>query len=239
MLVEKFEFIKIKMKKKHTTFLALVFLGIVKLSAQSLGGILPSPNAVIDSSRLPLVLLKLPATSNPSDPIPDSPKITADMAVISNGYNVMNHVADPPNAYSGKIGIEKRGSYSQMIFVQQKSYSLETRDSLGNNNNVSLLGMPKDNDWVLYGPFDDHTLMRNVLTYQLARDMGAWAPRTRYCEVQFYNQAGTPDYRGLYVMVEKIKKDNKRVDISTLDPDDNAGDSLTGGYIFAIDYNQY
>jgi hypothetical protein len=38
------------------------------------------------------------------------------------------------------------------------------------------------------------------------------------------------------VLTEKIKSDDNRLDIAKLDPDDNAGDSLSGGYIFAIDY---
>ena len=38
-------------------------------------------------------------------------------------------------------------------------------------------------------------------------------------------------------MMEKIKRDKKRVEISKLDSNDNAGDSLTGGYIFAVDKN--
>ena len=35
--------------------------------------------------------------------------------------------------------------------------------------------------------------------------------------------------------MEKIKRDNDRVDIAKLDFDDLAGDSLTGGYIIKID----
>jgi hypothetical protein len=46
------------------------------------------------------------------------------------------------------------------------------------------------------------------------------------------------EYQGIYTLVEKIKRDKHRVDIAKLDPDDNAGDSLTGGYIFKIDNNK-
>ena len=35
--------------------------------------------------------------------------------------------------------------------------------------------------------------------------------------------------------MEKIKRDNNRVDIAKLDSDDIAGDSLTGGYIVKVD----
>jgi hypothetical protein len=41
---------------------------------------------------------------------------------------------------------------------------------------------------------------------------------------------------GIFVLSEKIKQDKNRLDIAKLDADDNAGDSLSGGYIFSIDY---
>ncbi len=192
---------------------------------------------VLDSTTLPIVAMKLPFLWPPWDPIPDTPKVTVDMGIVNNGYNVMNHITDPKNGYLGKIGIEKRGSISQAFWYLQKSYGFETRDTLGNNVNAVILGMPKEHDWVLYGPYDDHSLMRNVIIYSLGRDMGYWTPRTKFCEVQFYNWAWTPDYRGVYVMMEKIKRDNNRVNIPKLDLNDNAGDSLTGGYIFAVDKN--
>ena len=228
------------MKKIRFLFLCVLLGGAISLFAQSPvnNEKNPVPSAVtIDSSNLPLVLMKLPFLWPTWDPIPDTPKVTVDMGVIDNGYNAINHVADPKNVYLGKIGIEKRGSISQAFWYSQKSYGFETRDTLGNNLDAVLLNMPKEHDWVLYAPFDDHTLMRNVVTYELAREMGYYAPRTKFCEVQFYDWAWTPDYRGLYVMMEKIKRDKNRVNISKLDANDNSGDSLTGGYIFAVDKN--
>ncbi len=192
---------------------------------------------ILDSTNLPIVALKLPFLWPPWDPIPDTPKVTVDMGIIDNGYNAINHITDSINDYLGKIGIEKRGSISQAFWYLQKSYGLETRDTLGNDLNVSILGMPSEHDWILYAPFDDHSFMRNVLVYQLGREMGYWTPRTKFCEVQFYDWAWQPDYRGLYVMMEKIKRDKNRVDISKLDTNENSGDNLTGGYIFAVDKN--
>lgn len=191
----------------------------------------------LDSTRLPIVALKLPFLLPPWDPIPDTPKVTVGMGIINYGYNVMNHITDPVNQYKGNIGIEKRGSISQAFWYLQKSYGFETRDISGNDSNAVLLGMPLENDWILYAPFDDRSLMRNVLIYQLGRDMGYYTPRSKYCEVQFYNYLWQPDYRGVYVMMEKIKRDNNRVNISKLTPTDNTGDAVTGGYIFAIDRN--
>ncbi len=192
---------------------------------------------VLDSTKLPIVAMKLPFLQPANDPIPDTPKVSVGMAIIDNGYNVMNHITDPQNGYKGMIGIEKRGSISQLSWYQQKSYGFETRDIGGADSDAVILGMPKEHDWVLYGPFDDESFMRNALVYQLGREMGHYAPRTKFCEVQFYDWLWQPDYRGVYVMMEKIKRDKNRVDIAKLKPTDNAGDSLTGGYIFAVDKN--
>jgi hypothetical protein len=192
---------------------------------------------VLDSTKLPIVAMKLPFLVPSWDPIPDTPKVSVKMAIINNGYNVMNHITDPQNGYKGTIGIEKRGSISQAFWYQQKSYGFETRDINNLDSDAVILGMPKEHDWVLYGPFDDESFMRNVLVYQLGSEMGHYTPRTKFCEVQFYDWLWQPDYRGVYVMMEKIKRDNNRVNIAKLKPTDNAGDSLTGGYIFAVDKN--
>ncbi len=173
-------------------------------------------------SDIPLMLINTQGQS-----IVDEPKITALMQVINNRDKV-NSIYDTSFEYDGYIGIEIRGNTSQMF--DKKSYSLETRTDSGTNNNVSLLGMPEENDWVLHGPYSDKSLMRNALAYHLGNTQGRWSPRTRFCEV-FINK----DYRGVYLLTEKIKRDKNRVDIAKLLPGDNAGDELTGGYILRID----
>ena len=160
--------------------------------------------------------------------IPDQPKITATMQIIDNGQSELNFYNDAPNNYDGWIGIERRGSTSQ--WFPKKPYTIETRDQFGFERNVSLLGMPVENDWILQNPYSDKSLMRNYLVYNLAREMGLYCTRTRYCEVWLNNQ-----YQGVYVFMEQIKWDKNRVNIDHMHLDDNAGDSLTGGYIIKID----
>jgi hypothetical protein len=180
---------------------------------------------VLISSNLPVVLV----TTSPGQTIMDEPKITANMKIVHYDPVLRNNVTDIANNYNGLVGIEIRGSYSASL--PQKPYGLETRDSAGNNLNIKILGMPAENDWVLLANYNDKTFLRNSLPYKLFREMGHYGPRTRYCELVING-----DYQGIYIMGEKIKQDNKRVDIAKLDPDDNAGDSLTGGYIFKTDY---
>jgi hypothetical protein len=181
------------------------------------------PPLIFTTSNLPIVVINTNGQT-----IVDDPRIVCDMGIIDNGYGVMNSISDPFNDYNGKISIEYRGSSSQTF--PKKPYALETQDSIGNNNNVSLLGMPVENDWILYAPYSDKALMRNFLTFDLGRKMGHYAPRTVYCELVING-----DYKGIYILMEKIKRDKDRVDIAKLDADDLAGDSLTGGYIIKVD----
>lgn len=177
------------------------------------------------SSALPVVVINTTA----GEEIPDEPKIPADMKIIHNGGGRMNNVTDSGNIYSGSVGIEIRGRYSASL--PQKPYGFETRDDAGNNLNVEILGMPEENDWVLTANFNDKTFLRNLLAFELFRKMGHYAPRTVYCEVVLNGQ-----YQGIYLLGEKIKQDKNRVDIGKLNPFDNSGDDLTGGYIFVNDY---
>ncbi|MBN1560630.1 CotH kinase family protein [candidate division KSB1 bacterium] len=175
------------------------------------------------SSNLPIIFI-----DTHGQVIVDDPRIVADMGIIYNGPGERNNVDDLFNHYNGKIGIELRGTTSQNY--PKKPYRIETIDANGENNNVSLFGMPRENDWVLQNPYYDKSLMRNIISYNLSNEMGHYAPRTQPVEVFLNN-----DYQGVYVLMEKIKRDKNRVDIAELDADDVAGDSLTGGYIIKID----
>jgi hypothetical protein len=175
------------------------------------------------SSNLPIVVI----TTEGGAEIPNEPKIRAHMGIIHNGEGVRNTITDPYNNYDGVIGIEIRGNASASF--PKKPYGFETRDSTGANLNVPLLGMPRENDWILRAAFIDKTLMRDHLAYYLSRRSGRWASRTRHCEVVLNGV-----YQGVYILTEKIKPDNNRLDIARMDADDSAGDSLTGGYIYEI-----
>lgn len=176
------------------------------------------------SSNLPIIVIN---TNNQT--IPDEPKIIADMGVIFNGVGNRNYLTDPFNHYNGKIAIEVRGSSSQMF--PKKSYGFEAVNASGIEIDTGFFGFPKESDWILSANYSDKSLLNNALAYALHGSMsGQWAPRTQMVEVIING-----DYKGVYVFMEKIKRDNNRVDIAKLNTWENAGDSLTGGYIIKID----
>jgi hypothetical protein len=176
------------------------------------------------SSSLPILVI----TTDGGAPIYDEPKTAAHLGIIWNGDGAVNSTGDPFNHFDGKIGIEIRGSSSQGF--PKKNYAFETQNPDGSALNVSLLDFPKENDWVLYGPYSDKSLMRNALAYIMASWMMEYAPRVRFCEVVLNG-----DYIGLYMVTEKIKRDKNRVDISEINPNESEGDNLTGGYILKFD----
>jgi CotH kinase protein len=175
------------------------------------------------SSNLPIIVINTNGQA-----IVDDPKITADMGIIYNGPGVRNHIGDTYNNFNGKIGIEFHGSSQQMF--PKKPYGIEIHDATGNSIDAVLLGMPKKDDWVLLAAYDDKSLMRDALAYKLGRDQGRYASRTRFCEVVLNGE-----YVGIYILVEKVKRDKNRVNIAKLDPTSVSGDALTGGYIVKID----
>ena len=178
---------------------------------------------VFTSSDLPVISINTHGLE-----IVDDPKIMADMGIIDNGAGVRNHLSDPFNQYNGKIGIEIRGQSSQMF--PMKSYSIELWDNAGSSINRSIFGLPSESDWVLYAPYNDKTLMHNFLAYTLARNMGHWAANCHYVELVVNG-----NYKGIYVFMEKLKRNSGRVNISKMNASDISGDAVTGGYIFSID----
>ena len=174
-------------------------------------------------SNLPLIVIETGGQT-----IIDDPKTDARLKVIDNEPGSMNNQFQQGTDYEGNMGIEIRGQSSQMF--PKKSYSIELRSENGSDTSAALLGMPAEEDWVLYAPYSDKTMLRNALTFQLGSRMGGWQPRYRFCELYLNG-----DYNGIYVLTESIKRDSNRVDISKLKPDEISGDDLTGGYIVKVD----
>ena len=112
------------------------------------------------------------------------------------------HVRAP--GYSGPASIELRGNFTRTL--PKKPYALELQDVEGENSDAPLLGLPADDDWVLYAAYNDRTLMRNALAYGVSRSIGRYAPRTRFVELRIRGRS-----RGVYVLTEKLKLHPRRV----------------------------
>jgi subtilisin-like proprotein convertase family protein len=184
-----------------------------------------APTPTIVNTNIPLVVIQ----SNGNN-ISQGPKVLANMKIIDNGIGNLNNIADIGNVYSGNIGVRIRGSFSASL--PQKPYSVELYGNTTNiDTSISLLGMPAESDWILQATYNDRSFVRNKLMYHIWDEMGHYATRSRYCEVIVDNE-----YMGVYLLMEKIKRDDDRISISKLQPSDTTGDQLTGGYIISHDY---
>lgn len=147
-------------------------------------------------------------------------------------------VLDVPD-FAGRGGMRVRGQTSSGF--AKKQYSFETWDTEGNDKDVSIFGMPSESDWIIHAPYSDKTLMRNKIVYDCSRELGYPAVRSRFCELFFNSNGGNvsmADYRGVYVFMEKIKRNEDRVKIKRLEPCDTAAPAITGGYVFKKDKGQ-
>ena len=179
---------------------------------------------VLTESNLPIIEIN----SN-GEEITDEGRVEASMKIYFKEDGSTNSINDVPNNFDGTIGIKLRGQTSLFLF-DKKSYSLETKNEAGQDSTYNLLGMPKEKDWVLHGPFSDKSLMRNALLYTMADDILAYSPRVQMVEIIVNN-----DYKGVYLFTEKIKRDDSRVDIAKLRDEDIDGLEVTGGYILKFD----
>lgn len=184
----------------------------------------PSPAAPVTftSSNLPIVFV------NTNNQTISTNSILVTIGIVDNGGASRNHVTDSWNHFSGKAEFHFRGS-SSLIF-EKKSFKIDLVTDAGLPNNVSLLGMPAESDWVLTASYSDKTFIRNPLTMHLFRQMGHYGARSRYVELVINNE-----YQGLYILTEKPKRNFQRVDVARITSIDNTFPNITGGYIIQID----
>lgn len=91
-------------------------------------------------------------------------------------------------------GVKDSGKYSYKIKLSEKA---------------DLLGMGESKHWALISNYFDVTNMRNKLTYDLSGMMGM-----PYCESRWVVVYFNGEYKGLYSLVESIRIDEERVNIT-------------------------
>jgi hypothetical protein len=186
------------------------------------------------ASNLPLVFLHSFAAVEPAA---DNYDYTPGAFLVAAPVAGTTHPIGPMDTAS-RAGFKVRGFTSRL--ADQHSFGVELWEAAdGNDLHRSVLGMPAESDWVLYGPWDvDLSLMRNALLYALSNRIGRYAPRTRFVEVFVESEGRTlsrASYRGVYTLMEKVKRDPMRVNITHLTAMDLALPALSGGYIFKVD----
>ena len=188
-------------------------------------------NVKIDETNLPIVFIDTRHGGEKANVIHKDYAIPARMKVIAKDINYGDTLVHPDQTvdYEGWISIRYRGNTS-FSASEKKPFAirtLQTDDVDGEKQKVKIMGMPKDNKWAMLAPYNDRSMIRDVLMMQLARPYFEYVPRMRHCELILDGI-----YHGVYIMSERPSKGKHRLNLD--DPGDS-GDSLTGGYQLEVD----
>ncbi|MDZ5253224.1 CotH kinase family protein [Clostridium sp. LIBA-8841] len=126
----------------------------------------------------------------------------------------INSLSDEPILESN-IQIKIRGNTTRR--VPKKQYSIDLMDENEKKREEEILGMPKESEWILNAPFEDKSLLRNYLAYNISGEIMEYAPRAKYCEAFIVDDGehiSENHYKGVFLMIEQIKRDENRVNIS-------------------------
>jgi len=94
---------------------------------------------------------------------------------------------------------------------------------------ASMLGMGSAKDWILLANYNDKTLMRNKIAFELGRRLKSdFAPESRFVEVVLNGQ-----YWGNYLLTSAVEINPNRVNISKMTSSDV---TPTGGFLVEEDY---
>lgn len=138
----------------------------------------------------------------------EDPYAYGEIYIIDQSKGV-NQLADQP-AFKSLCKIKIRGNSSGNY--DKKQYLLKLLDENGKLDKKNVLGMGKDNEWILNVSFADKSLLRNYLAYTIAGELMSCTPDTHFCEVVWKDQEGYR-YEGVYLMMESIKVGKNRVDL--------------------------
>jgi len=125
---------------------------------------------------------------------------------------------------SNVLQIRGRGNFTWDNFPK-KPYALKL------DKRSKILGMPKHKRWVLLANWQDRTLMRNDISFEIAKQTElSWTPRGYFVEVVLNDK-----HQGNYYLCEQVKVDENRVDVAEMTAEDIAGGAVTGGYLIEMD----
>ena len=167
-------------------------------------------------TNLPLVVIHTDSGKDPVDKVNDLP---AHFAVINKeGLKLKEDIGT----------VRLRGNTS--LAFDKKPYRMKFA------NKTKLCGSTaKAKKWVLINSWDDKTLMRNNVAFEVSRRVGMeYTPFLTPVDVMVNGE-----YKGTYDLADQVDQHKDRVDIEELNSNVVDGDSLTGGYLIESDGNFY
>ncbi|MBR5075844.1 MAG: CotH kinase family protein [Bacteroidales bacterium] len=98
---------------------------------------------------------------------------------------------------------------------------------------AEVFGLPKHKRWILLANFMDRSLMRNLVAMKVSSMTNLdWTPHCEPVELVLNGR-----HRGTYVLIEQVRVDKNRVNVTEMTPEDNEGEAVTGGYLLECDFH--
>jgi len=194
------------------------------------------------TSDLPVVIWHNFGGGIPPSAVTSPNAVGVFMLFDTNNPSGVTSLTNPP-VIATRGGAHVRGSSTEGFAKRNLGIEFWTEVNR-EDRDLEVLGMPADSDWVLYAPNQfDRNYLHNPVAMELGRQMGHWAPRTRFAEFFFNTSGGVVtypttaggNYNGVYVLMEKIKVNKDRLNIARLDAQDTNSVTITGGYSLKID----
>ena len=164
----------------------------------------PNIRTNFTSSSLPIVIIELNEKIAKKE---EDRRTSANMKIIWNRTGEENKLTDSANNYNGLVGIKYRGSTSYSM-SPKKPFALRLRDATGNKISKSILGMGSDDDWALLAPYNDKSMIRDMLLYTLMEGALDYVPSGRYCELILDGI-----YQGVYIMAARARHGDNRINV--------------------------
>jgi len=167
----------------------------------------------LPKTGLPVVVINTPN----SEPI--------DSKEVWKGGTTMTIInPDLTYGFQGTLSIKGRGNTTW--YYPKRPYTIKL------DNKSQILGMPKHKRWCLLANWMDRTMIRNAVSFEIARKCPGleWTPSGEFVEVVLNG-----NHVGNYYLCEQIKVDKSRVNIAELDIAATEGDGITGGFIMELD----
>lgn len=163
-------------------------------------------------TNLPTVIIN---TVNAEEPYDKEHDIVSNIIIISeNGTNVL----EAPG--------ESRLRGNNSMTHPKKPYRIKF-----DKKQQPLDAPAKAKKWTLINNYGDKTLMRNMIAFEVARNVGMeYVPYSRPVDVILNGE-----YKGCYQLCDQIEVGDGRVPVTEMEETDISGDELTGGYLIEVD----
>ncbi len=162
-------------------------------------------------TNLPTVVLNTVNSEEPYDKEHD---------IVGNFIIINDHQVNVD--YAGSI--RERGNGSRAYAKKPWRIKFEKKQNV-------LDAPAKAKKWTLINNHGDRSLMRNIVSYEMARRIGM--NYVTYCQPVDVFLNG--EYKGLYNLCDQVEVNKNRVNITEMEKTDLSGEALTGGYLFEID----